>query len=137
MQIEWVRFDREHYNPRALAAVRQGAREGTLLDVATDPIFIGLMLRNLRERLTVDESEQGMKLEFRPTSKFADSMVREPSACAASRPNSTTTALVDDDFVVKLFRKLEAGIHPESRWAAFSPSRAALPTRPRCSAAPS
>src|SRR6202171_2058862 len=34
MRIEWVRFDRERYNPRALAAVRQGAREGTLLDVA-------------------------------------------------------------------------------------------------------
>ena len=76
MQIEWVRFDREHYNPKALAAVRQGAREGTLLDVATDQIFIGLMLRNLREKLTVDESEQGLKLEFRPTSKFDDKTVR-------------------------------------------------------------
>jgi len=42
MRIEWVRFDRERYNPRAFAAVRQGAREGTLLDVATDPIFIAL-----------------------------------------------------------------------------------------------
>ena len=50
-------FDREHYNPKALAAVRQGAREGTLLDVANDPIFIGLMLRNLREKLDVDESD--------------------------------------------------------------------------------
>ena len=48
MQIEWVRFDRERYNPRAFAAVRQGAREGTLLDVATDQIFIALLLRNLR-----------------------------------------------------------------------------------------
>src|SRR6201991_4529638 len=48
MQIEWVRFDRERYNPRALAAVRQGAREGTLLDVAIDPIFVGLLLRNLK-----------------------------------------------------------------------------------------
>ncbi|GCC48944.1 hypothetical protein chiPu_0033103, partial [Chiloscyllium punctatum] len=55
MQIEWVRFDRERYNPRAFAAVRQGAREGTLLDVATDQIFTGLFLRNLRENLTVDE----------------------------------------------------------------------------------
>ena len=39
MQIEWMRFDRERYNPHAFAAVRQGAREGTLLDVATDQIF--------------------------------------------------------------------------------------------------
>ena len=48
LQIEWVRFDRERYNPRALAAVRQGAREGTLLDVANDQIFIALLLRNLQ-----------------------------------------------------------------------------------------
>ena len=50
MRIEWVRFDRERYNPRAFAAVRQGAREGTLLDVATDQIFIALLLRNLQRK---------------------------------------------------------------------------------------
>ena len=55
MQIEWVRFDRKRYNPRAFAAVRQGAREGTLLDVATDQIFISLLLHNLRNALTVEE----------------------------------------------------------------------------------
>src|SRR5690349_22228908 len=44
-QIEWVRFDRERYDPNALAAVRQGAREGTLLDVATGQIFIALLDR--------------------------------------------------------------------------------------------
>src|SRR5204862_1344719 len=80
MQIEWVRFDRERYNPHALAAVRQGAREGTLLDVATDQIFIGLMLRNLRERLIVDAGEQQLKLEVRPTSKCDDNTVREQNS---------------------------------------------------------
>jgi len=70
MRIEWVRFDRERYNPRAFAAVRQGAREGTLLDVATDQIFIALLLRNLREALVVEEDEQGLRLEFKPTSRF-------------------------------------------------------------------
>ena len=78
LQIEWVRFDRERYNPRALAAVRQGAREGTLLDVANDQIFIALLLRNLKESLTVDESEQGLKLEFRPTSRFSDKAIKQP-----------------------------------------------------------
>jgi len=113
IQIEWVRFDREHYNPRALAAVRQGAREGTLLDVATDPIFIGLMLRNLRERLTVDESEQGLKLEFRPTEKFNDKMVREPNHIRSFESEfPTTSALVDRAFSFKLFRKVEKGIQP-------------------------
>ena len=51
MLIEWVRFDRERYNPRAFAAVRQGAREGTLLDVATDQIFIATDAAQSAQRL--------------------------------------------------------------------------------------
>ncbi len=115
-----MRFDRERYNPRALAAVRQGAREGTLLDVANDQIFIALLLRNLRESLTVDESEQGLRLEFRPTSRFSDKTVRQPEhirMIEADRPDST--ALVDNDYVVKIHRKLEAGPNPEIEMGRF------------------
>src|SRR5438477_4615 len=112
MQIEWVRFDRERYNPRAFAAVRQGAREGTLLDVATDHIFIALLLRNLREVLTVEEN--GLRLEFRPTSKFSDRPIRQPERIrAVETEQSNSTALVDNDYVVKIYRKLESGTNPE------------------------
>ena len=112
MQIEWVRFDRERYNPRAFAAVRQGAREGTLLDVATDHIFIALLLRNLRENLTVEEN--GLRLEFRPTSKLSDRPIKPPEHVrAVETEQSNSTALVDNDYVVKVYRKLEAGINPE------------------------
>jgi maltose alpha-D-glucosyltransferase / alpha-amylase len=111
MQIEWARFDREHHNPHAFAAVRQGAREGTLLDVATDPIFIALLLRNLKQSLTVQEN--GLRLKFTPTGRFADREVRQPEhiqPIETERPFST--ALVDNDYVVKLYRRLEAGVHP-------------------------
>src|ERR1700761_729246 len=118
MQIEWVRFDRERYNPHALAAVRQGAREGTLLDVATDQIFIALLLRNLRESLTVDEG--GLQLEFRPTSKFSERTVRQPERIrAVETEQSNSTALVDSDYVVKIYRKLEPGINPEIEMGQF------------------
>ncbi len=93
MQIDWVRFDRERYNPRAFAAVRQGAREGTLLDVATDQIFIALLLRNLREALTVEEG--GLRLEFRPTSKLSDTPINSPEhirAVETEQSNSTADA---------------------------------------------
>ncbi len=112
MQIEWVRFDREHYNPRAFAAIRQGAREGTLLDVATDQIFIALMMRNLKQSLTVEEN--GLRLEFKPTIRFPEGRVRQPQriqTIETGRPYST--ALVDGEYVVKLHRKLEAGLDPE------------------------
>jgi maltose alpha-D-glucosyltransferase/alpha-amylase len=112
MQIEWMRFDRERYNPRAFAAVRQGAREGTLLDVATDQIFIALLLRNLGESLTVEEND--LRLEFRPTSRFADKPIRQPDHIrAVETEQSNSTALVDHDYVVKVYRKLEPGINPE------------------------
>ena len=112
MQIEWVRFDRERYNPNALAAVRQGAREGTLLDVAASPIFIGLLLRNLSHRLKIEEN--GLKLEFRPTSRFANKQVRQPERVVPLESGLFNSSLqVDSDYAVKLFRKLEGGINPE------------------------
>ena len=114
IRIEWVRFDRERYNPRALAAVRQGAREGTLLDVATDEIFIALLLRNLTQSLTVEEEEQGLRLEFRPTNRFSDRPIRQPERIrAVQTEQSNSTALVDEDYVVKIYRKLEVGVNPE------------------------
>ena len=112
MRIEWMRFDRERYNPRAFAAVRQGAREGTLLDVATDQIFIALLLRNLHNTLTVEE--QDTRLEFKPTSRLSDKPLRSPEHIrAVETEQSNSTALVDNDYVVKIYRKLESGINPE------------------------
>ncbi|MFZ0765838.1 maltose alpha-D-glucosyltransferase [Bradyrhizobium sp.] len=129
MQIEWVRFDRERYNPNALAAVRQGAREGTLLDVATDPIFIGLLLRNLGQTLTIDEN--GLKLEFTPTSKFSGKAVRQPERIALleGAPLSSTMQ-VDSDYVVKLFRKLESGVNPEIEIGRLLTEVAGFPNTP-------
>ncbi len=118
MQIEWVRFDRERYNPNALAAVRQGAREGTLLDVATDQIFIALMLRNLSKSLTVEES--GLRLEFKPTSRFPDGPIRQPQRIRVlESEDSCSMAEVDSDFVVRIYRKLESGINPEAEIGRF------------------
>jgi maltose alpha-D-glucosyltransferase/alpha-amylase len=110
MQIEWVRFDRERFNPKALAAVRQGAREGTLLDVATDQIFIGLFLRNLSQNLVVEENN--LRLEFKATSLLADYTVKEPERIRAIE-QSNSTALVDNLYVAKIYRQLESGINPE------------------------
>ena len=120
MQIEWVRFDRERYNPHALAAVRQGAREGTLLDVAANQIFISLLLRNLQQSLTVEESEQGLRLEFRPTGRFSEKPIRQPEhirTVDTGKPHST--ALVDDDYVVKIYRTLQPGPNPEIEMGRF------------------
>jgi maltose alpha-D-glucosyltransferase/alpha-amylase len=112
MQIDWVRFDRERYNPRAFAAVRQGSREGTLLDVATDPGFVELLLQCLRDSLVVNEN--GMRLSYLPTARLADMPDTPPQHIrAVETEQSNSTALVDSDYVVKLYRKLENGLNPE------------------------
>jgi maltose alpha-D-glucosyltransferase / alpha-amylase len=118
LQIDWVRFDRERQNPRAIAAVRQGTREGTLLDVATDHIFIALFLRNLQRSLTIEEN--GLRLQFKPTGKFSIGEIQEPERVrAVETEQSNSTALVDTDYVVKVYRKLETGINPEIEMSRF------------------
>src|SRR4029077_7321409 len=116
--IEWVRFDRERHNPRAMAAVRQGAREGTLLDVATGHIFVALFLRNLQRSLTIEKN--GLRLQFKPTGKFSNGQIREPErGRAVETEQYNSTALVDTDYVVKVYRKLEAGVNPEIEMSRF------------------
>jgi maltose alpha-D-glucosyltransferase / alpha-amylase len=90
--------------------VRQGAREGTLLDVATEQIFIGLFLRNLSQNLVVEENN--LRLEFKATSRFADYTIKEPERIRTVE-QSNSTALVDNQYVAKIYRRLESGINPE------------------------
>ena len=121
LQIEWVRFDRERYNPRALAAVRQGAREGTLLDVATDQIFIALLLRNLAA-VARRRGRANRACGWNSGRPAASPIGRSGSpnvSAAVDTEQSNSTALVDDDYVVKIYRKLEAGINPEIEMGRF------------------
>jgi maltose alpha-D-glucosyltransferase/alpha-amylase len=118
MQIDWRKFDREHFNPQALSAVRQGSREGTLLDVAESPAFIKLLLDNMRD--SVSTEALGFRLEFKATPKLDD---KPPKAITSVRRidtgKSSTTLHVDDRYVVKLQRKLEAGVDPEIELGSF------------------
>jgi maltose alpha-D-glucosyltransferase/alpha-amylase len=62
--------------------------------------------------LTVEEA--GLRLEFRPTSKLSDAPIKPPEHIrAVETEQSNSTALVDNDYVVKIYRKLESGINPE------------------------
>ncbi|MCO5130835.1 MAG: maltose alpha-D-glucosyltransferase [Xanthobacteraceae bacterium] len=112
LRIRWHRFEREQHNPRALAAVRQGSREGTLIDVASEHEFIEILIDNLRDHETVVEGDA--RLEFRGTDALScrpRDAIERVEAVDAEQSNST--ALIDRDYVVKIYRKLEPGINPE------------------------
>ncbi|MGB3867321.1 MAG: maltose alpha-D-glucosyltransferase, partial [Xanthobacteraceae bacterium] len=118
LRIRWHRFEREHHNPRALAAVRQGAREGTLLDVATEHEFIEILIDNLRRGETVVEGDA--RLEFRATAALEKlPAIPVERVQAVETEQSNTTTLVDYRYVVKIYRKLETGINPESEVGRF------------------
>ena len=112
LSIKWTRFDPTRPNSSALAAVRRGPRQGTLIDAAADAGFISSVLENLRDSRTIDAD--GRRFEFRPTSEFSRSFATPiQNVIAVDTEQSNTTALVDSRYVVKLFRRIESGINPE------------------------
>jgi maltose alpha-D-glucosyltransferase/alpha-amylase len=118
VQIRWEHLDRKHYDPKALAAVRQTAREGALVDVATEKDLIAIILKNLHNRIIFEES--GLKLEYRPTVRLLEMAPRPIESVRPVQTEQTnTTALVDDTYVVKVYRKLDDGLNPEIEMGRF------------------
>src|SRR5262245_60586 len=118
MHIEWRKFDREHYNPLALSAVRQGSREGTLLDAASNPGFVQLLLESMRASSSTEAL--GYRLEFTATERFGSKPIGKITKVRPIETgHSSTTLHVDDLYVVKLQRKLEAGVDPEIETGSF------------------
>jgi maltose alpha-D-glucosyltransferase/alpha-amylase len=129
LTIKWTRFDRERQNPSALAAVRRGPREGSLLDATADPGFVALVLENLRAARTVEADQR--RIEFAPTASFPkDVLVAIEDVRAVDTEQSNTTVLVGTDYVVKLFRRLEPGLNPEIEVGHFLTETVAFPHAP-------
>jgi maltose alpha-D-glucosyltransferase/alpha-amylase len=113
LMVKWTRFDRSGTIPaHAIAAIRRGRQEGTLIDAGSDHEFVTLLLRMMHTGHTVEGD--GHRLEAIPTSAFKEMPPPAPHKVAASnREQSNTTAIVDAACVVKIFRKIHEGIHPE------------------------
>jgi maltose alpha-D-glucosyltransferase / alpha-amylase len=112
LTINWTRFDPTRQNPNALAAVRRGPREGTLLDASAEPGFISFLLEHLRAGQAIEFDQR--RIEFLPTDRFPQAgEVAIQDVRAVDTEQSNTTALVGNDYVVKLFRRLEPGVNPE------------------------
>ena len=113
LMIGWTRYTAIDRGPASvLAAVRRGPREGCLLDAAAEPDFIVDLLAMIHAGETVDGTAQ--RVEFRPTEVFAASPLSEVKTVkAVEREQSNSSAIVDNKYVVKILRRVTAGIHPE------------------------
>ncbi len=102
----------------ALARVRRGPRVGYLTDAFAIDAFARVILRGLRagEILPAD----GGELQFRPTSLLAslelpdDAEIRRLSA-----EQSNSSLIIGDMIVLKVVRRVVAGIHPEGEITRF------------------
>jgi maltose alpha-D-glucosyltransferase / alpha-amylase len=112
LTIQWARLDRVRHDPNALAAVRRGSREGTLLDATADPSFVAFVLDHLRGSQIIEADHR--RIEFQPTNGFNDGTPTDiANVRAVDAEQSNTTVLVGSEYVLKLFRRLEPGINPE------------------------
>ena len=129
LTIKWTRFDPEQQNPNALAAVRRGPREGSLLDAMADARFATLLLENLRVARRIEADHR--RLEFSPTGRFPDEgTLAVQDVHAVDTEQSNTTVLVGADYVIKLFRRLEPGLNPEIEVGRFLTETVSFPHIP-------
>jgi maltose alpha-D-glucosyltransferase / alpha-amylase len=98
----------------ALARVRRGRNVGHLTDAFALPIFAHNVLRKLRERAVVP-TVQKSEIRFVPTERLAELDLGErPEIRWLAAEQSNSSLIVADAVVLKLVRRLVAGIHPEA-----------------------
>jgi maltose alpha-D-glucosyltransferase / alpha-amylase len=119
LAIKWSRFDKVAANPaNILSAVRRYAREGTLVDAASDPDFMALVLRKIHAGDTVEAGSR--RVVFRPTQAFTAMPPPAFETCkAVDREQSNTTTILDNKYVVKILRRVQPGDHTEIEMGRF------------------
>jgi maltose alpha-D-glucosyltransferase/alpha-amylase len=119
MTLRWTRYTAIDRAPASvICAVRRGSREGTLLDAATEHDFIGTLIAKIHDEETIGTATH--KIEFRPTGTFAREPLTEiKTVNAIEGEQSNSSVIVDNRFVVKILRRITAGIHPDIELGRF------------------
>jgi maltose alpha-D-glucosyltransferase/alpha-amylase len=117
--IRWTRHTALEKGPASvLSAVRRGPREGTLLDATAEPEFATALLSKIRAGEAVHAD--GVKIEFHPTRAFADAPLAEVKTVRAiDCEQSNSSVAVDNKYVLKILRRVSAGVHPEIELGRF------------------
>ncbi|MGH6912708.1 MAG: alpha-glucosidase C-terminal domain-containing protein, partial [Geminicoccales bacterium] len=96
-----------------LARVRQGAKLGVLVDAMGDDRFVREIVTAMAEHRRV-ATEDGGVLAFAATSAMRQGLdFTGLEIDRAAREQSNSSLRVGDDMMLKLYRRLQPGIHPE------------------------
>jgi maltose alpha-D-glucosyltransferase / alpha-amylase len=102
----------------ALAYVRRGNRTGLLTDALSLPGFAREIVAAIREKRVID-SQEG-ELRFVPTSEIdAVSITPESDVTWLSAEQSNSSLIVGEQAVLKLFRRISPGFHPEAEMGRY------------------
>jgi maltose alpha-D-glucosyltransferase/alpha-amylase len=105
--------EEEQFMPFAIARVRRGPRVGLLYGAGSSPEF-ALSLIDLLRRGDDVQTNEGNRLRFTATealAEFADADPGEVKRLSAEQSNTSIT--VGEHMILKLYRRLQPGLHPE------------------------
>lgn len=104
--------------PSILAKLRHGYREGLLIDTLFGEEFIRAVVNAVEQGATV---VTGMhEIAFRPTAAFQTALKPEKLVVRLpAQEQSNTSAIVDEWLVIKFYRKVAIGTHPEIEMGEF------------------
>jgi maltose alpha-D-glucosyltransferase/alpha-amylase len=111
--------ERDSLVPCSLARVRRGPRVGLLYDAAATPDF-SLAILAAFQRDANFSTRDGGRVNFEVTARFADAVAALGDATSGenlprrfSAEQSNTSIAFGEHMVLKLYRRLQSGIHPE------------------------
>lgn len=103
----------EQLLPFAMARIRRGARVGLLYGAGSSPEFALSLVDALRQGAEVPTDEGG-RMHFTATEMLADYADVDPSEVKRlSGEQSNTSIAVGEHMILKLYRRLQPGQHPE------------------------
>jgi maltose alpha-D-glucosyltransferase / alpha-amylase len=105
-----------------LAKLRHGPREGYLTDALHSESFVGAAIDAVRDGRSI-ETAQG-RLVFRPSAAFAEQPWPEKLIIRiGSAEQSNSSAVVEGTAIIKFYRLVAPGIHPEIEMGTFLTER--------------
>ncbi|MEZ5827377.1 MAG: maltose alpha-D-glucosyltransferase [Hyphomicrobiales bacterium] len=118
--LGWTEAYLKHGSPQlanTLAKIRRGAKLGALLDAAAEPEFADSLLRRLQ---SAGEGESDDSVHYEATERLKE--LQLPEIHESRRPTteqSNVSVVLGNEVVLKLYRRLQAGIQPEIEVSRF------------------
>ncbi|HEV2303010.1 MAG TPA: alpha-glucosidase C-terminal domain-containing protein, partial [Stellaceae bacterium] len=120
---------RQSLLPATLAELRQMRREGALVDALSQEGFPLALMAAIEREATIPI--EGGEIRFRKAAGFAKAARPERLVVRRPGPEQSNSSVFFEDFaMLKLYRRLQAGPHPEIEMARFLGERAGFANTP-------